>query len=104
MEMETALEEIGQLLSQIQDNLGLNLGIQEMGELLQSKIYLQLFERMFPFMELNIQNLMAEAETEGDKIQVLIEILSQDILTMDLSHIKGTEIENGDLKHLLNFL
>ena len=23
---------------------------------------------------------------------------------MDLSHIKGVEIENGDLKHLLNFL
>ena len=47
-----------------------------MGELLQSKIYLQLFERMFPFMELNIQNLIGGAESEGDKIQVLIEILS----------------------------
>ncbi len=102
--METALEEIGQLLSQIQENLMINLEIKEMGELLQSQLYLQLFERMFPFMDLNIQNLMADVTSEGEKIQVLIEILSQDILTMDLSHIKGVKIENGDLKHLLNFL
>jgi len=40
MEMEAALEEIGRLLSLIQENLGMNLEIQEMGELLQSKLYI----------------------------------------------------------------
>jgi len=59
---------------------------------------------MFPFLDVNIRNLIGKTEKEGEKIQILINLLSSDILTMDLSHIKGVEIENGDLKHLLNFL
>ena len=37
-------------------------------------------------------------------MQDLIDLLSKDVLTMNLSHISGESIAKGDRKHLINFL
>ena len=40
----------------------------------------------------------------ADNIQALIDLLSEDILKYDLSHIKGAEIVDGNAEHCINFL
>jgi hypothetical protein len=40
----------------------------------------------------------------GEKMQDLIDLLSKDVLTMNLSHISGEAIAKKDRKHLINFL
>ena len=40
----------------------------------------------------------------GDNIQTLIDLLGQKILNVDLEHIKGDEIVNGNPEHTINLL
>ena len=58
---------------------------------------------MFPFLDNEIEKIDKSKESSGAKIQNMINLLSSDILTMDLSHISGDLISSGDQKHLLNF-
>jgi hypothetical protein len=59
---------------------------------------------MFPFLEDKINQIERRKASSGQKLQDLIDLLSSDILTMDLSHIRGDAIANGDNKHLFNYL
>lgn len=49
-----------------------------------------------------------EDEVDQDKmaeaIQALIDLLSQEILMQDMSHIRGDEIVNGNPEHCINLL
>ncbi|KAM3145376.1 hypothetical protein pb186bvf_002420 [Paramecium bursaria] len=84
-----------------------NLDMPESGELkdLQNeKVYCEMFKIMFPFLEQDVNSIQKEKNPVGEKLQGLIEILSYPILSMDLSHISGKDIANGDSKHLLNLL
>lgn len=50
---------------------------------------------------------MEEAQTEeemAENIQALIDLLSEEILKYDLSHIRGDEIVNGNPEHCINLL
>jgi len=40
----------------------------------------------------------------AENIQALIDLLSEEILKYDLSHIKGTEIVSGNPEHCINLL
>ena len=40
----------------------------------------------------------------AQNIQTLIDLLGQQILKHDLSHIKGTEIVNGNPEHCINLM
>jgi len=51
---------------------------------------------MFPFLDNEIEQIDKSKETTGSKIQLMINLLSSDILTMDLSHIGGDLIASGD--------
>ena len=44
---------------------------------------------MFPLLVSNLEQLAEYEISSGNKIQNLIDLLSTDILKMDLSHIKG---------------
>ena len=43
-------------------------------------------------------------QTPGERIQSLINKLGQEVLMMDISHIKGEKIAQGDIKHLSDML
>lgn len=59
---------------------------------------------MFPLLINNFESLAQQDLSCGQKIQYLIDLLSTDVLKMDLSHIKGDKISEGNLQHLMNFL
>lgn len=40
----------------------------------------------------------------AENIQTLVDLLSQKILNVDLEHIKGEEIVNGNPQHAINLL
>ena len=40
----------------------------------------------------------------AENIQALIDLLSEEILKYDLSHIRGDEIVNGNPEHCINLL
>ena len=50
------------------------------------------------------KNIRTRSTHKTKKIEDLIEFLSVEILSLDLSHIKAHEIVSGNLKHLLNFV
>jgi len=51
---------------------------------------------MFPFLDNEIDNINKTKDSAGNKIQNMINLLSSDILTMDLCHISGELIAKGD--------
>ncbi|CAK82042.1 unnamed protein product (macronuclear) [Paramecium tetraurelia] len=73
-------------------------------QLKNERNYCTIFRIMFPFLEKEIDNIQKERNPTGEKLQGLIEFLSYPVLTMDLSHISGHSIAQGDLRHLYNFL
>ena len=61
---------------------------------------------MAAFPELDFSQL-EEAQNEeemAENIQALIDVLGQQILKYDLSHIRGDEIVNGNPEHCINLL
>ena len=66
--------------------------------------YIQFFQAAFPEIDFNQ---LEEATNEGEmaqNIQALIDLLGQQILKYDLSHIRGGEIVNGNPEHCINLL
>lgn len=45
-----------------------------------------------------------EPEKMAKAIQALIDLLEEEILNYDMSHINGAEIVNGNPEHVINFL
>ena len=85
-------------------NLGVVEPIEDVQVFTCDAFYIQFFENAFP--DFNFSSL-AEAETEEDmaeNIQALIELLQDEILNYDLSHIRGDEIVSGNPEHIINLL
>ncbi|CAD8152159.1 unnamed protein product [Paramecium pentaurelia] len=103
--MNSEVQDIIDLYQQIVSNLDLNpqrdITIEQ---LKNERNYCTIFRIMFPFLEKEIDNIQKERNPTGEKLQGLIEFLSYPVLTMDLSHISGHSIAQGDLRHLYNFL
>ncbi|CAD8060160.1 unnamed protein product [Paramecium sonneborni] len=103
--MNSDVQDIIDLYQQIVSNLDLDpqrdVNIEQ---LKNERNYCTIFRIMFPFLEKEIDNIQKERNPTGEKLQGLIEFLSYPVLTMDLSHISGHSIAQGDLRHLYNFL
>lgn len=55
-------------------------------------------------MEAKITSIEKSPGSTGQKLQQLIDCLSSDVLTMDLTHIRGQAIADKDSRPLINFL
>ncbi len=106
-------EQLLSLWHQIHENLGSESQseVESIEELTHPKLYIVLFEYMYPFLEHKLEALCSEkvkSTEEGGKdtsaMQQLIDLLANDLLEIDLSHIRGAYIEKGDKLHLLHFL
>ncbi|CAD8143499.1 unnamed protein product [Paramecium octaurelia] len=103
--MNSEVQDIIDLYLQIVSNLDLDPQHDVTIEQLKNeRNYCTIFRIMFPFLEKEIDNIQKERNPTGEKLQGLIEFLSYPVLTMDLSHISGHSIAQGDLRHLYNFL
>ena len=56
------------------------------------------------FSNLLEDDILGNPERMAECIQALIDLLSKEILKFDMVHIKGSEIVNENLEHVVNFL
>ena len=85
-------------------NLGVEDQIDDVAVFFSDQFYIQFFESAFPDIDFSS---LEEAQTEeemAENIQALIDLLSEEILKYDLSHIRGDEIVNGNPEHCINLL
>lgn len=74
----------------LMNNLGLPYRLKTVLPLRHEKIYLNIFQTLFPEHILQIMKIASENQhAKGDRIQSLIDFLSKDILGIDLPHIRG---------------
>ena len=97
-------EEIFAICQQIFANLQIGFELDDLSVLLEEKIYIELYRIMFPYLEEFLTKIENRNLKKAEKIQALIDLLSKEVLNLDLSHIKGEKIAKGDKKHILNFL
>jgi len=98
------IQTILELGNQVLANLGVEEPIDDVAVFFSDQFYIQFFEGAFPDIDFSS---LEEAQTEeemAENIQALIDLLSEEILKYDLSHIKGEEIVNGNPEHCINLL
>ena len=79
-------------LEKLNRNIGLNVKIDDFKQLTKDEIYFDIFQIMFPLQILTNMREHTAHYKVSERIQILIEILSQEILKMDLSHIIGKHL------------
>ena len=109
VDKDIQLKEINGLVNSLLNNLNLEIEDEYLNnnEILKSEtFYIEIFREIFtnlsdfPDQQLDIRPDMKS----GAIIQMLIEKQSSDILQIDLAHISGDAIAEGDLCHIQNFL
>lgn len=104
-------QEIVKLTENLLDSLNLQLPTdpkEDISFLKSDLFYIEIFKVIMeqshqPFNEAEFDR-ETRSMTAGERIQTLIHILSRDIVQVDLEHIKGEKIANGDKKHIANML
>lgn len=66
--------------------------------------YIQFFQAAFPEIDFSQLEEGQNEQEMAENIQALIDLLGQQILKYDLSHIRGDEIVSGNPEHLINLL
>ena len=82
-------EEITKLCNQICENLGIQMELDDLNNLFHEDIYIEIYELMFPHIVQQLKLIQKKQASSGVKLQELLDLLSKEILTMDLSHIQG---------------
>jgi len=103
-QLEAQYQEILHILDKLLANLGLMLEDYDVEYLTQADLYIEIFKVMFPVLEPVLNAGFGEDVTDEELIQYLINVLAKDIIKMDLGHISGELIAQGDAKNILNFL
>ena len=96
------IEEIIHLTQDIIVKLGLDIPLgEDLSFLQQSQFYFEIFKIIF-----NSDDFLEDLdeETSANKIQRLLDFLANDVLFVNLEHINGEEISNGNIAHIKNFL
>lgn len=89
MEKTIEVDEIFKILNQIFTNIGVEGDISTLEEVTDPELYIQIFNIMFPFLTDNTNEIYMIKDEPGNQMQLLLNILSENILRMDLSHING---------------
>ena len=66
--------------------------------------FLQYFDAAFPDLDFTELQAGQTEEEVGENIQALIDLLSEEIMRTDLSHVSGMEIACGNPDHCLELL
>lgn len=68
-EMNSHMKDIIFNIEEIMSNIELDLNIQVFDELYQEEIYIEMFKKMFPFMQTKIQAIENSSASTGEKLQ-----------------------------------
>lgn len=96
------IEEIIHLTQDIIVKLSLDIPLgEDLSFLQQSQFYFEIFKIIF-----NSESFINESRDEdsANRIQKLLDFLANDVLFVNLEHINGDEISNGNIAHIKNFL
>lgn len=100
------MTEILQLVDNIFQNLDVVVEAEDIAFVQSEEFYLQILEIIFSdhVQEFEEFKEYFENKSPGENIQLLIDFLSQSVMGVELSHINGEEIANGNRQHILNLL
>ena len=98
---EEDLIEIG---NAILENLGIKQRVAEPEDMISDQFYLIVFEEAFPQIDFSELKPGETEEEAGENLQMLIDMLGEQILNLDLKHIRGDEIVKGNMADLSQFL
>lgn len=88
--MNTVSKEIQATFQKLIRNLGWEYEIEDLSQLTTEEIYVEIYITMFPMLESTIMEIAELPEQRlGERIEYLIALLSEEILSLDLSHIRG---------------
>lgn len=93
-----------QLGNDILKNLGVEEPINDVAVFFSDEFYIQFFQAAFPEIDFSQLTAGKDEQEMAENIQALIDLLGEQILKYDLSHIKGEEIVNGNPEHCINLL
>lgn len=96
------IEEIIHLTQDIIVKLSLDIPLgEDLSFLQQSHFYFEIFKIIF-----NSDQFIDDAPEDGsaNRIQKLLDFLANEVLFVNLEHINGEEISNGNIAHIKNFL
>ena len=102
--MYIVVQVIVQLGNEILKNLGVEEPIEDVGVFFSDEFYIQFFQAAFPEIDFSQLTQGTSPQEVADNIQALIDLLSDQILKHNLSHIRGEEIVNGNPEHAINLL
>lgn len=101
--MELEQSQIINLAVNIFQNVGIKRYIGQIEALRHEDIYFQIYKIIFPDSMINIFKISQSTLTTGQKIQKIIQEISS-IIQLDLYHISGEAIAQGNRNHLTNWL
>jgi len=93
-----------QLGNDILRNLGVQEPIEDLAVFFSDEFYIQFFQAAFPDIDFSQLTAGQDEQEMAENIQALIDLLGEQILKYDLSHIRGDEIVNGNPEHCINLL
>ena len=95
--------EIINIAVNIFQNVGIKRYIGSIEALMHEDIYFEIYKIIFPDSMINIFKISDSTLTTGEKIQRVINEISA-IIGVDLYHIEGEAIAQGNITHLTNWL
>ncbi len=98
------MQVIIQLGNDILRNLGVSEPIEDVAVFFSDEFYIQFFQAAFPEIDFSQLTAGQDEQEMAENIQALIDLLGEQILKYDLSHIRGDEIVNGNPEHCINLL
>ena len=108
MDQEEVIKTILGIGNEIWRNFGQEGMIEDYTVFFQHQFYINCFQMAYP--QIEFQGLLDDVEQDqtaekmGECIQALIDLLSEEILLFDLSHISGQDIVQGNADHCINLL
>lgn len=100
------VDETLQLVNRILADLEFPIEIlpKNIADLYEEKIYMEISEVLFPFLQYNLLQIDKKKASPADKIDLLIQLLQNDIVKRDLKHISGAAIAAGNMKHIFSLV
>ena len=108
LDQEQIIQTILILGNEIWKNFGQEQELDDVRIFFQHTFYIQCFQLAYP--DFDFSGLMdedeesVEPEKMAEAIQALIDLLGNEILNYDMSHIRGDEIVSGNPEHCINLL
>ena len=75
-----------------------------MDALYDEKIYIEIANVLFPYLQYNLLQISKKKLSVGEKIGMLIKVLEHDIVKQPLSNINGEAVARGDIQHVYNLV